>query len=669
MRLRDLGSLGSGLGAALLALSLLTGLASAEVKVLASVNELFYYPYYLAAQISPDGRRVAIHRRERSAMHTAVLDLESGDERVVFEGDTCKHGVTCVLRSLDWADDNTLVVGWYAMAHVIKKKHHYYGLVAFEDGEDPLAFETTSVPATGIIIDTLPRSPGELLFQHLERGRSVYRVRYEDLAQPDKVWRRWKKPESEDHRPPIASFDEDVVAWVSDTRGEIRGALTIGQEPLALRLRYRKQDEVEWRIAQTITDEDKVLELDLFPLGFTADGKAMLVVTKPDDDRYGLYEYDLEAGQLGQIVYQNATGSLLGVVYDGTGRRLLGVRFIEEGEIRQAWFETADDQLRGALDAAFPGRNPMITGLSDDGRMASLQVSPPGDPGGFYVLDTTSGEVEEIGRIRPWLDNNILAQSEAFRVVSKDGVEVTAFLTLPPEPNGTPPLVVMPHGGPIGIADRLTYNTDIQYLARMGYAILRVNYRGSGDQGRSFQNAGNRQWGRGIEDDIEAAIDHVVGQGLVDGDRICTHGSSYGGYSALMLVVRRPDAYRCASSLMGVSDIALMFNNDDVFLSERALEVMEKIVGDPDEDYTEQFEYSPVYNAGKIKVPVLLAHGHWDRRVDWDHFVRMKIMLELEGTPVRTIELAKTGHGFRTRMDSIKYHKALREFLLEHIGR
>lgn len=669
LRRHDTARIRRGAWATLLALPLLTGLASAEVKVLASVNELFYYPYYRVARISPDGRRVAVHRREKNVMHTAVLDLESGDERVVFQGDPCLPSASCVLRRLDWADDETLVAGWYALDHGGTAKRHYYGLVTFADDADPLAFEKTSVKAAGIIIDPLPHAPGELLFQHFERGRAVYRVRYADLAQPDRVWRRWKRADSKEPRRPLASFDEDVVTWVSDEHGEIRGALTIGLEPLALRLRYRKQGDPEWRIAQTLTDEEKVMALDLFPLGFTADGESMLVFTNPDDDRHGLYEYDLEAGEPGRLVYQHETADLLDVIYDASGQRLLGVRFVEEGEIRETWFDTGDQRLRVALNAAFPGRNPMTTGISDDGRMASVQVSAPGDPGGFYVLDTTSGETREIGRIRPWLDNNILARSEAFRVVSRDGVEVTAFLTLPPEPNGTPPLVVMPHGGPIGVADRLTYNTDIQYLARMGYAILRVNFRGSGDRGRSFRTAGNRQWGRGIEDDIEAAIDQVVEKGLVDGDRICTHGASYGGYSALMLVVRRPDAYRCASSLMGVSDIALMFNHDDVFLGERGIETMEEIVGSPEEDYTEQLEYSPLYNAGRIKVPVLLAHGHWDRRVDWDHFVRMKIMLELEGTPVRTIELARTGHGFRTRHDAIEYHKALREFLLQHIGR
>ncbi len=132
----------------------------------------------------------------------------------------------------------------------------------------------------------------------------------------------------------------------------------------------------------------------------------------------------------------------------------------------------------------------------------------------------------------------------------------------------------MPHGGPIGVSDTQAFSSDIQYLARMGFSVLRVNYRGSGVRGKKFEGAGERQWGRGIEDDIEAAIDFVLQKGWVDEDRICTMGSSYGGYSALMLVIRRPDSYRCAASLMGVTDIALMFNSDDVWAGERVTEKM-----------------------------------------------------------------------------------------------
>ena len=354
---------------------------------------------------------------------------------------------------------------------------------------------------------------------------------------------------------------------------------------------------------------------------------------------------------------------------DATGHEILGVTFLEEGEPRQAYFETEDVRFREALAEAFPEKNPMITGISRDRQTMSLRVSPPGDPGAFWLLDVESGKKTEVGRIRPWLDNNLLATSERFQVRSTDDLTVTAFLTLPPIESHRPPLIVMPHGGPIGVTDTRQFSPEIQYLARSGYAILRVNFRGSGSQGAKFERAGRRQWGRGIEDDIEAAIGHVVASGKVDGDRICTHGASYGGYSALMLVVRRPDAYRCASSLMGVSDIALMFNNDDVWLSEDSQSRMQEIVGDPEKDYAEQVEFSPVYNADKIRIPVLLAHGVWDRRVDWDHMIRMKLALELVGTPVRTIELRRTGHGFARRSDAIAYYKALRSFFVKHIGR
>jgi dipeptidyl aminopeptidase/acylaminoacyl peptidase len=163
-------------------------------------------------------------------------------------------------------------------------------------------------------------------------------------------------------------------------------------------------------------------------------------------------------------------------------------------------------------------------------------------------------------------------------------------------------------------------------------------------------------------------VERVVQEGWVDGEKMCTMGSSYGGYSALMTVIRHPDRYRCAASLMGVTDIALLFNVDSVFGGEELSTSLEEIVGSPSADHAELRRYSPVYNADKIKVPVYLAHGEWDRTVDLDHMIRMKLALALERVPLRLYTIPKTGHGFSSRDDAMRYWLSLREFLAEHIG-
>jgi dipeptidyl aminopeptidase/acylaminoacyl peptidase len=227
----------------------------------------------------------------------------------------------------------------------------------------------------------------------------------------------------------------------------------------------------------------------------------------------------------------------------------------------------------------------------------------------------------------------------------------------------------MPHGGPIGMADVRGYSSDVQYLARSGFAVLQVNYRGSGGYGRRFQEAGHRQWGRGIEDDIETAVDHVLASGRVDGGRMCVVGASYGGYSALMMVIREPKRYRCAASLSGVTDIALLFNVDSVTGGEILTSQMEKIVGDPDRDYEEMRRYSPVYRADEIEVPIHLAHGEWDRTVDLDHLIRMKLALDLAKTPAQATIYAKMGHGFASREAAVRHWLNLYAFLAQHLNR
>lgn len=406
---------------------------------------------------------------------------------------------------------------------------------------------------------------------------------------------------------------------------------------------------------------------DLIPLGFSADGRSLLVASALERDRYGLYEYDPATNTVGKLRYEHPTAEIADLLFDADQHEVIAAVYIEDGERRFAYLNAGSEELRAATETAFAGSVVSITGMSADRRRVTLAISRSNDPGGYVAFDLDSKKVTPLGRVAPWLDDNLLAEVEVLKVPTRGGVTLEAFLTLPPTPGPKPPLVVMPHGGPIGIADLRGYSPNVQYLARSGFAVLQVNYRGSGGYGRKFRDAGHRQWGRGIEDDIDAAVDLVLSTGRVDGTHMCAVGSSYGGYSALMMVIRHPRQYRCAASLSGVTDIALLFNVDEVMGGELLVSQMEKVVGDPDENYDEMRRYSPVYHADKIEVPIFLAHGEWDRVVDLDHFIRMKLALELEGASVKSSVLSKMGHGFESRDDAVGYWLSLYEFLAKNL--
>ena len=220
-------------------------------------------------------------------------------------------------------------------------------------------------------------------------------------------------------------------------------------------------------------------------------------------------------------------------------------------------------------------------------------------------------------------------------------------------------MVVMPHGGPHDVRDRRQYDPFVQYLASWGFAVLQPNFRGSTGYGLEFQEAIKKEWARGIEDDIDAAVEHAMSMPEIDGDRLCIIGTSYGGFSALASVVRHKDRYRCAISINGASDIPLLYDSSDMGDSKRVMEFYEEYVGDLETEREKLVAVSPAYAVAGIEAPVFMIYGTEDRRVDPDHSHRMLLMLETYGKEHDSLAIEKMRHSPR-RLEWI-HHCASRE--------
>lgn len=629
----------------------------------ATVHELFSPPLTIHAEISPSGRHAASIFNGEKRLGLRIEHVDSGDEAEIFSKLSNGWGFSVVQILWDGPDSLIVEYEWKSDQRAPARRTYYENIV-LDPRASKVVFERRALNTPGTIVDSSPIRPGEVLFVHADSPGTVHRATLALLERSLPDWRTLdaKAPDSPVQ---LAKIDESVFTWWVDGEGSVRAALALSEEPLELRLWFRERSDSRWEIVRREAEVDRFQ--DLVPLGFSADGRNLLVASALERDRYGLYEYDPATNSVGKLLYEHPTAELTGLVFDAEQRELLAAVYVEDGEQRYAYLSGGSDELRTATASLFPDSVVEITGMSADRRRFTLLVSRSNDPGGYVVYDLDSKKLAPLGRVAPWLDDDLLAQVEVVEIPNPNGPDLEGFLTLPPVLDGKPPLVVMPHGGPIGIADLRGYSGDVQYLARSGFAVLQVNYRGSGGYGRRFLEAGRRQWGRGIEDDIEAAVEHVVASGRVDGERMCAVGASYGGYSALMMVIRNPKRYRCAASLSGVTDIALLFNVDEVMGGEILRSQMEKIVGDPDRDYAEMRRYSPVYRADEIEVPVFLAHGQWDRTVDLDHLIRMKLALDLEKVPVQAILYAKMGHGFESRDAAVRYWLSLYAFLSEHL--
>src|SRR5690606_3517088 len=244
---------------------------------------------------------------------------------------------------------------------------------------------------------------------------------------------------------------------------------------------------------------------------------------------------------------------------------------------------------------------------------------------------------------------------------------VHGYVTIPRGSEGKNlPMILHPHGGPHGPRDTWAFNPEVQFLANRGYAVLQVNFRGSGGYGNAFERMGYRNWGTTMIDDMTDAVEWAIGEGIADRNRICTYGASYGGYAALQSVVREPERYRCTIGYVGVYSLPLMTRDGDIPRTESGRAYLARVLP---ESVGEQQAQSAAFNVDRINVPVMLVHGERDERVPMSQYRALKSALVDAGKPPEVEILApKEGHGFQELGNNVRLYNAMEAFLGKHIG-
>lgn len=227
-------------------------------------------------------------------------------------------------------------------------------------------------------------------------------------------------------------------------------------------------------------------------------------------------------------------------------------------------------------------------------------------------------------------------------------------------------LVVYPHGGPHGPRDFWRFDQDAQMLASRGYAVLQLNFRGSGGYGREFMYSGYRKWGLEMQDDLTDATNWAIESGLADAKRICIYGASYGGYASLMGIVKEPDLYQCAIGYVGVYSLPMMFEEGDITDSQFGINYLNQALGTDQEDLKRR---SLAYNVDKIKAAVFLVHGAKDERVPIEQAQFLMRQLDKRGYPYELMIKEKEGHGFYKEEHRLELYERMLTFLEKHIGK
>jgi dipeptidyl aminopeptidase/acylaminoacyl peptidase len=291
------------------------------------------------------------------------------------------------------------------------------------------------------------------------------------------------------------------------------------------------------------------------------------------------------------------------------------------------------------------------------------------DPGTVWLFDRKTKNLSTLYQVREKVPREALAKMQPVRYKSSDGLEIPAYLTLPKgvEPKNLP-LVVVPHGGPWG-RDTWGYNSIAQFLANRGYAVLMPNFRASTGYGKKFLNAGNKQWGQLMQDDITWGVKHLVAQGIADPKRVGIMGGSYGGYATLAGVTYTPDLYAAAVAIVAPSNLITLLESIPPYWEAGKIIFYERM-GNPNtpEGKALLLKQSPLTYADKIKTPLLVVQGANDPRVNKRESDQIVVALRDRGYPVEYLLAPDEGHGFQRPVNNMAMFARGEEFLAKYLG-
>ena len=462
---------------------------------------------------------------------------------------------------------------------------------------------------------------------------------------------------------------EPAHDYLLDFQGQLR--LAISSFEAGTIIQYRHPATNAWNVVASYPEQD--LRAHITPLGFGPDG-TLYVIANAGENLATLRTLDVATGKLSK----EALVETPGYDFDGTlvynRKKILGVRLTTDAEAN-IWFDPAMQAIQDAVNKALPATVNLLTVAADpDAPRVLVESYSDRHPRTFSLYNIKTGQLELSAAPYPQIEPAAMGRQEPFKFTARDGRTIPGLLTLPPGGQRNHlPMVVLVHGGPWVRGSRWGWDPESQFLASRGYAVLEVEFRGSTGFGAAHFEAGFKQWGRAMQDDIADGTRWAVGQGIADPKRVCIAGASYGGYATLMGLINNPELFRCGVEWAGVTDIELMYTRswfDRADFSEGSLKVsMPRMIGDPVADVEQLRATSPLRQAARLKQPLLMAYGRNDRRVPIVHGNKFRTVLSRTNNLIEWVDYPGEGHGWSQAPNRIDFWRRVESFLYRHIGK
>ncbi len=457
----------------------------------------------------------------------------------------------------------------------------------------------------------------------------------------------------------IAENPGNIVGWLADHNGKLRVAIT--SDGVNKSILYRETEQDEFKAVLTTSFKESVS-----PFFFTFDNKNVYASSNLGRDKSAIVEFALAQGKEINLIYQNPDFDVSDLSYSRK-RKVLKYASYTSWKREKHFFDDETKQLFEKLGKSIGKYEIEIQAYNKNEDKYIIRTYSDRSLGAYYLYDINTGKLEKITDVGPWLNEDDLAEMKPVKYQSRDGLTIHGYLTLPKGVQAKNlPVVINVHGGPWH-RDVWGYNPEVQFLVNRGFAVLQMNFRGSTGYGKKFWEASFKQWGRAMQDDVTDGVNWLIEQEIADKDRIAIYGGSYGGYVTLAGLTFTPEIYACGVDYVGISSMFTFMKSIPPYWKP-FLDMIYEMVGDPVKDSLMLAEVSPALHADKIKVPLFIAQGANDPRVNKEESDQMVQALKDRGIDVEYLVKENEGHGFRNEENRFEFYEAMEKFLKKHIG-
>ncbi|MDR1377537.1 MAG: S9 family peptidase [Synergistaceae bacterium] len=597
------------------------------------MEDFFRNPEVASFSISPNGKKLAYMKPWERRLNVYVRDIYSGEER----------------RLTSAVERDVAGFFWKGNDHIAFRQdkggdENFHIFLVDIGGGEPREL----TPFDGVktyVLDDLEEDPRHMLISMNKDNPKVFDVYRCDLDTGELTQ--------------IAQNPGNITGWMTDHEGKLRVAYTT--DGVNQSLLYRATEEESFKTLITTNFKN-----DFSPLMFSYDNRLLYVASNLDRDKTAIYTFDPDKNETLDLIYEHPEVDVGRLTSSKKRKTITGVVYTTD-KAYYHFFDEDRKKLQDTLEAKLPGYEVAVTDMDDDEKRVILATYSDRMRGVYYLYDCETDKLEKLANLAAWLKEDQMAVMSPIQFKSRDGLTIHGYLTLPTEAVSKDlPVVVIPHGGP-SARDSWGFDSEAQFLANRGMAVLQVNFRGSTGYGKAFWEAGFKQWGKGMQNDVTDGVLWLIGQGVAAKDRVAIYGGSYGGYAALAGATFTPDLYACAVSYVGPSNIFTLLESIPPYW-EPVRDMEYEMIGDPIKDKTLLEEVSPVFHADRIKIPLLVAQGANDPRVKQAESDQIVEAVKKTGKDVVYLVKDNEGHGFHNEENRFDFYRTMEEFFRKHLG-